>query len=145
SSRTKPEADLGSSSDSAHDASELYQTEFTASPATAARIFDLARQAHYFGGTLDSGKHNMAFTGAKTLSYDAPGQSTHATYNYSPLPAVQELTAIFQDLSESLEFGRRLDHDLHYQKLALEDELKRMEEMVNQGHLQEIFPLAPLL
>jgi len=145
SSRTKPETDAESSPDPAHEAIELYQTEFTASPSTAARIFNLARQAHYFEGTLDSGKNNIAFTGAKTLGYDAPGQSTHAAYNYSMLPAVRQLTEIFQDLSVALEFGRRLDHDVHYQKLALEDELKRMEEMVNQGHLQEIFPLAPLL
>jgi len=145
SSRTRPEADSQSSPDPAHEAIELYQTEFTASPSTAARIFDLARQAHYFEGTLDSGKNNMAFTGVKTLGYDAPGKSAHAAYNYSMLPAVRQLTEIFQDLSASLEFGRRLDHDLHYQKLALEDELKHMEEMVNQGHLQEIFPLAPLL
>jgi len=87
----------------------------------------------------------MAFTGTKTLSYDASGHTTRASYNYSALPAVRQLTEVFQDLSESLEFGRRLDHDLHYQKLAVEDELKRMEEMVNQGRLQEISPLAPLL
>ena len=145
SSRTRAEVDAGLSSDPARDAIESYQTEFTASYATAARIFELSRQAHYFEGTIDSGKTNMAFMGAKTLSYEAANHSTHATYNYSSLPAVRELTEIFQDLSASLEFGRRLDHDLHYQKLALEDELKRMEEMVNEGHLQEIFPLAPLL
>jgi len=145
SSRVRAEADVGFSSDPARDAIDSYQTEFTASYSTAARIFELSRQAHYFEGTIDSGKTNMAFMGAKTLSYDAAGRSTHATYNYSSLPAVRELTEIFQELSASLEFGRRLDHDLRYQKLALEDELKRMEEMVNEGHLQEVFPLAPLL
>jgi hypothetical protein len=145
SSQTRPDADSTSSVDPAHDAIETYQTEFTASPSTAARIFELARQAHYFEGSLDSGKNNMAFMGAKTLGYDAPGHSTHAAYNYSSLPAVRQLTEIFQDLSAALDFGRRLDHDLHYQKLALEDELKRLEEMVNEGHLQGIFPLVPLL
>jgi len=145
SSRTRPEADSASSVDSAREVIETYQTEFTASPSTAAHIFDLARQAHYFEGTVDSGDKHIAFTGAKTLSYDAPGHSTHASYNYSSIPTVRQLTEIFQDLAAALEFGRRLDHDLHYQKLALEDELKRLEEMVNEGHLQEIFPLVPLL
>jgi hypothetical protein len=145
SSRTRAETDSGSSADPANDARELYQTDFTASPFTAARIFDLARQAHYFQGTIDSRDKNIAFTGAKTLSYEATGQSARASYNYSSLPAVRQLTEIFQDLSASLEFGRRLDHDLHYQKLALEEELKRMEEMVNQDHLKEIFAVAPVL
>jgi hypothetical protein len=145
SSRTRSDADSRSSLDPAYNKTELYQTEFTASPSTAARIFALTRQVHYFSGTVDSGDKHIAFTGAKTLSYDAPGQSAHASYNYSSLPAVRELTAIFQDLSASLEFGRRLDHDLHYQKLALEDELKHMEEMVNQDHLKEIFVVAPIL
>ena len=142
-SRSGTEAELPA--DSAHAAAELYQTEFTASPSTAARIFDLARQANYFEGTLASSKKHMAFMGDKTLSYQAPGRSTHASYNYSSLPEVQQLTEIFQDLAASLELGRRLDHDLRYQKLALEDELKRMEDMVNDRHLQELLPLAPIL
>jgi len=145
SSRTRPETDSGSPADPDHDATELYQTDFTASPFTAARIFDLARQAHYFQGTVDSRIKNTAFTGAKTLSYEATGQSARASYNYSSVPAVRELTEIFQDLSASLEFGRRLDDDLHYQKLALEEELKHMEEMANQDHLKEIFAVAPVL
>ena len=145
SSKSRSGTDAGLSSDPAHDATELYQTEFTASPSTAARIFDLARQANYFEGALASKNKHMAFMGDKTLSYQAPGKTTHATYNYSSLPEVQQLTEIFQGLAASLEFGRRLDHDLRYQKLALEDELKRMEDMVSEGHLQELLPVAPVL
>jgi len=145
SSQSRSGTDAGPASDPARDATELYQAEFAASPSTAARIFELARQANYFAGDLASSKKHMAFMGAKTLSYQAPGKATQATYNYSSLPEVQQLTAIFQDLAASLEFGRRLDHDLRYQKLALEDELKHMEDMVNEGHLQELLPVAPIL
>ena len=87
---------------------DTYQTEFTFSDPTRARIFDLAAQAHYFSGKIDSGNHKLANTGAKKLAYkDAQREST-ATYNYSPQPAVQQLTTLFQSVSSTLELGRHL-------------------------------------
>jgi hypothetical protein len=44
-----------------------------------------------------------------------------------------------------LEFGRRLDYYHRYQKLALDDELKRMEEMAQQNNLPELAAVAPIL
>jgi len=60
-------------------------------------------------------------------------------------PAVRDLTAVFQNISTTLEFGRRLDYYYHYQKLALEEELKRMEQMVNEKSLEELQAVAPIL
>jgi hypothetical protein len=128
-----------------HDATELYETEFVASSATAAHIFDVARQAHYFAGKVDSGNKHLAFTGAKTIAYDAPGQSAKATFNYSSDPAVQDLTDTFQDMSACLEFGRRLEYDFRFQKLAMEEELKNLEDEVNEGRLKQMFVIAPVL
>src|SRR5438309_9672138 len=122
-----------------------YRLDFLLSPATRARIFDLAKRAHYFQGEIDSKKRNLASTGSKTLTYKDDHRSTQATYNYSPLAAVQELTQLFQNLSATLEFGRRLQYFHHYQKLALDDELKRMEEMANQNGLEELGAVAPIL
>jgi hypothetical protein len=44
-----------------------------------------------------------------------------------------------------LEFGHRLEYYGHYQKLALDDELKRMEGMSNSNGLEEISSIAPVL
>jgi hypothetical protein len=44
-----------------------------------------------------------------------------------------------------LEFGHRLDYYLRYQKLALDEELKKMEEMLNSGGLVEMSAVAPVL
>ncbi len=115
------------------------------SPATRARIFDLAKRAHYFQGDIDSKKRNLASTGSKTLAYKDDQRSTQATYNYSPLAAVQELTQLFQNLSATLEFGHRLQYFHHYQKLALDDELKRMEETAKQNGMVELAALVPIL
>jgi hypothetical protein len=127
------------------DATESYETDFVAASATASQMFELAKQAHYFSGKVDSGNKHLAFTGAKTIRYDAPGQSTEASYNYSSVSAVTNLTVIFQDMSGALEFGRRLEHDFRFQKLALDDVLKQLEQEVNEGHLKQTFVIAPIL
>jgi hypothetical protein len=122
-----------------------FHLDFTISPATRQKIFDLAAKAKYFEGKVDSGKRNIASTGAKVLTYHDGQRNTRAEYNYSPLPAVQELTTLFENISTTLEFGRRLDYYHHYQKLALEEELKRMEEMTHDHNLDELQAVAPIL
>jgi len=144
---TPPSSDSKSSSDpvSTREAAEAYHADFAVSQSITDRIFDLASRAHYFATEIDSGKKKLASTGAKTLSYKASGKSTQASFNYSPIPAVQDLTAILQGLSATLEFARRLEHDLRYQKLALDEELKRMEEMAIVGSLTELSTASPIL
>ena len=119
--------------------------EFAVSDQVRQQIFDLAKRAHYFNGKVDSGRSNIANTGAKTLTYKDGDKLTSATYNYSPSVPIQELTAIFQNLSTTLEFGRRLTFFHKYQKLALDEELKNMEEIRRDGGLGDIQAIAPVL
>jgi hypothetical protein len=125
--------------------SDPSRSDFTTSQTSRTRVFDLAKRAHYFEGQIDSKNKNLAFTGIKTLTYKDAQKSTRVSYNYSPVPSVQELTAFFQTLSTTLEFGHRLEYYLHYQKLALDEELKRMEGMSNSNGLEEISSIAPVL
>lgn len=127
------------------DERDNYHTEFSFSDATRARIFQLASQAHYFEGKIDSGKKKLAFTGAKKLAYSDGQKNTSAEYNYSSLPAVQQLTTIFQTVGATLEYGRRLSYFHHYQKLALDDELKHMEEQARHGEITELQAIKPVL
>ena len=124
---------------------DRFHSDFTVTQAGQMRVFDLAKRAHYFEGQIDSKNKNLASTGIKTLTYKDAQKSTRASYNYSPVPSVQQLTAFFQGLSTTLEFGHRLEYYLHYQKLALDEELKKMEEMSNSGGLEEISAVAPIL
>jgi len=120
------------------DGFETYQHEFVLSPKSRGRIFELARQANYFAGHVDSDNGKLAFTGAKKLTYQ-DGQRIHsATYKYSRLPAVEQLTSFLQNLSATLEYGRRLVYYHRYQKLALDEELKRMEAQAKDGTLIEL-------
>lgn len=122
-----------------------FHLDFLISPATKKTIFDLASRAKYFEGEVDSKKHGLASTGVKTLTYKDAQRSASATYNYSPIAAVQQVTQLFQSLSVTLEFGRRLEYFHRYQKLALDEELKRMEEMANENSLQELGAVVPIL
>ena len=124
---------------------ENYQAEFELSPAGRARIFDLAAQAHFFTGKVDSGNRKLAFTGSKTLTYKDDQRSTAATYNFSTVPPVQEITAFFQNLSATLEYGRHLAYFHRYQKLALDEELKRMEDQARSHELNELQAVQPVL
>ena len=127
------------------DARDNYQTDFTFSDSTRARIFELAAQAHYFSGKVDSGNKKLAFTGAKKLVYRDGQRNSSAEYNFSQQPAVQQLTGLFQSVAATMEFCRRLTYYHRYQKLALDDELKRMEDQAKRGDLAELQAVTPVL
>jgi len=124
---------------------ETYHTEFQFSAGTRARIFDLAAQSHYFGGKIDSGNRKIAFTGTKKLTYHDAGRNNTAEFNYSTVAPVQQLTVLFQAVAATLEFGRRLAYYHRYQKLALDEELKRMEAQAQDNQLAEIQAVEPIL
>jgi hypothetical protein len=124
---------------------DSFSFDFSVSPETREKIFGLAARAKYFQHDLDSHRKNLAFTGKKTLTYKDGQRSGESTYNYSPDPVIWELTSLFQTLSGTLETGHRLEYDYRYQKLALEEELKRTEEMARTGSPMELEAIAPIL
>jgi hypothetical protein len=124
---------------------QTYQTEFELSAASRERIFEWAKRAQYFAGKIDSGNRKVAFTGTKTLSYQDGQRSNTARYNYSNVEPARELTGLFQNMAGTLEYGRRLAYYHRYQKLALDEELKRMEAQAKSGEISEIRGVAPVL
>lgn len=127
------------------DEEDSFTYDFTATEEVRQKVFGLAVKAGYFQQDLDSHRKNMAFTGKKVLSYKDGQRHGEATYNYSPNAAVQELTNIFQSISATLEYGHRLEYARRYQKLALAEELKHMEESARSSPLLEIQAIAPIL
>jgi hypothetical protein len=109
------------------------------------KIFGLAEQARFFNGQFDFTKHAIAQTGRKTLSYSDSVHHGSATYNYSEDPTIQQLTEIFQGISTTLEGGRKLEFDRRFDKLSLDQELRSLEQLSSDGHLQEVQAIAPLL
>ena len=127
------------------DETDSFDLDFTVAAETRQRIFELAAKAGYFQKDIDSHHKDLAFTGKKTLAYKDTRRSGESTYNYSPKPAVQDMTNLMQSLSATLEFGHRLQYDHHYQKLALDEELKRMEGLARNHELIEVAAIQPIL
>ena len=127
------------------DETDSFDFDFPIAAETRQKILGLAAKAGYFQKDVDSHHKGLAFTGKKTLAYKDAQRSGESTYNYSTNPAVQELTGLMQSLSATLEFGHRLQYDRQYQKLALDEELKRMEEMARNNQLVEVTAIQPIL
>ena len=98
-----------------------------------------------FFGKDRLGQSQAGFYGEKILSYQDGQRSVTARYNYSNLEPVRQLTALFQNMAGTLDYGRRLTYYHRYQKLALDEELKRMETQAKNNELSEIQGVAPVL
>jgi hypothetical protein len=121
-----------------------YLLEFTMIPANRDRVFTLAKALNYFNGNFDY-KHKVAFTGTKTMIYADPVRYFKTSYNYSVNKDIDELTRLFQGISNTIEHGRKLQFVRRFDKLGLERELKGMEELARNGYLAEIQIIAPTL
>ncbi|MGH9669799.1 MAG: hypothetical protein ACRD3A_06790 [Terriglobales bacterium] len=124
---------------------EPNRIEFEVSRATARRIFELARSLDYFHGDWDFKKHRIADTGRKTLIYSDSARTYQTTYNWSENSAIQELTDIFQGISNTQEAAYELDRLRRYDRLGLNRQLQHMEEMAKGGWLRELQVIAPVL
>lgn len=127
------------------DAADSFDFDFPITPEMRYKVFELAAKAGYFQKVADSRQKGIAFSGTKTLSYGDATRNFTCTYNYSQSPSVQVLTSLMQNLSSTLEFGHRLQYDHQYQKLALDEELKLMEERARSNDLVELAAIQPIL
>jgi hypothetical protein len=122
-----------------------YTLDFTMSAKDARKIFKLAQQARFFDGDFDYKAHRVANTGKKTLTYADQTRHFQTVYNHSENKAIQELTNLFQGISLTIEFGRKLQFKHKYDKLGLEADLKAMEDAEANHNLAELQVIAPTL
>ncbi len=122
-----------------------FKLEFTATEETRQRVFELAKQANYFKGDFEYKGKNIAQTGVKTLTYKDGEKQSQTSFNYSTNPAITELTSLFQRISGTLEAGRKLGYSLRFDKLGVDSQLKKLEDMKRMGALVEVQALEPML
>lgn len=126
-------------------ADDPYLLKVTVSPTARDRIFALARQLKYFNGDFEYRKHRVADTGDKTLAYADPDKQYGTRYNWSENPDIDELTALFQGMSTTLESGRRLERLHRFERLGLDEELKNLERVAVEHRASELQLIAPIL
>jgi len=127
------------------DDADEYHTEFTMSQDRCDKLFRYAREADYFQGDFTFKKHAVASTGKKTLAYADASRHFNTTYDYSEHKAIQEITSIFMGISNTIEYGRKLQFMRRFDKLGLEAELKVMEDAAESHNLVEMQLIAPTL
>jgi hypothetical protein len=125
-------------------APEPYLVEWTAAEPTRAKIFDSAKKLNFFDGNFES-KAKVAVTGLKTLMYKDLSRDNSTSYNYSTNPTVAELTHLFQSIATTAEMGRKLAHDVRFDKLGVDADLKALQEQQKHGDALEIEAIASTL
>ena len=126
-------------------APDPYQVEWTMSEPTRNKIFDYAEKLDFFRNDNFESKLKVAKTGMKTLTYRDSTRDFSATFNYSENPMVRELTHIFQSIASTAELGRKLTHDLRFDKLGIDADLKSLQEQQKIGDAIEFGSVAPIL
>jgi hypothetical protein len=122
-----------------------YYLKFVVSNETLTKLFDLSRQLNFFDGNWDFKKSKIAFTGTKTLHYKNGDQEHETSYNWSDNVQMQQITAIFQNISETIELGRKLEDTYRFDKLGVDAVLKRMEQAAKDNRLIELQTVQPIL
>jgi hypothetical protein len=122
-----------------------YELKFTMSPENQKIVFQIADQLKHFNGNWDYKKGKIAFTGTKTLSFKDADQGYTTTFNWSDNVQIQQLTTLFQNISETIELGRKLADTYRFDKLGVDAVLKSMEEAAKNNQLAEIQAVQPIL
>src|SRR5215470_1626043 len=122
-----------------------YTVEFTISAAARDRLFRDAKETNYFHGDFTFKKHAVSSTGKKTLTYADQSRHFETQYDYSENKEIQEITNIFQGISNTIEHGRKLQYLRRFDRLGLEEELKGMESLGESGYLAEVQLIANTL
>lgn len=124
---------------------EPYAVDFTMSDAGRDRLFQAAKALHYFQGDFDFKQHRVADTGRKTLSYSDALRHFQTVYNWSDNKDLEQITQLFQGISNTFEHGRKLQFLRRFDKLGLDQELRAMENDQQRQYLAELQVIAPVL
>ncbi len=132
-----------------------YLVEFTISASTTTRIFALAQRADYFNANFEDASYRQTTRAIKTLTYGVGpriwfGHLTRGvhyvtTYDYTHNVAVQQLTTIFEELSTTVQLGRRLDYLRRINSAELSVALRRADALGHQRRLPELQLIAKSL
>ncbi len=122
-----------------------YLAQFVVSQPTRQRIFELTRALKCFKGNYEYHGGRIANMGAKKLKCTYADRETLTEFNYTTNPQMQQLVTIFQNIGNTLEFGRRLAYLYRFDRLGLDAELRAMEDAARNNRLQEVQAVAPQL
>lgn len=122
-----------------------YSINFYVSDRTRRTIFNVARELDFFRGEIEVQPVSAVTDKALTLMYHDLGFNTQLTYSSSPNSDIEELTSIFEEVSETLEYGRRLAYLQQHDRKKIAAEIRALQSDANRHFLRELQAIASVL
>jgi hypothetical protein len=122
-----------------------YSTEFQVSDRTRRIAFNLTQRLKYFGDSFGESQTSPGENNVYTLGYRYGGIRNQFTFSSSKDADIQELTSVFEELSQTFEYGRKLrELELHDRK-NIESQLEAMKLKADRHALRDLPALVPIL
>lgn len=122
-----------------------YTIEFQTSDATRRVTFNIMRQLNFLNGDFAAPVGSPQNIPVRTLGYRDLTFNNQITYSESTDSNVQELTSVFEEISVTFEFARRVAYLHQHDKNGLEPELVRMQTSAEHHLLRELQAVTPAL
>jgi hypothetical protein len=122
-----------------------YTIEFQSSDATRRVTFNIVRQLNFLNGDFAASVGSPQNIPVRTLAYRDLTFNNQITYSESTDSNVQELTSVFEEISVTFEFARRLGYLHQHDRAGLEPELIRMQTSAEHHLLRELHAVTPAL
>lgn len=122
-----------------------YTMKFHVSDRTRRTIFNLAHELDFFRSEIKVQQVSTAKDKARTLMYRDLPLSTQLTYSSSSDSDIEELTSIFEEVSETLEYGRRLAYLQQHDRKKIASELRSLQKDASRHVLRELQTIGPVL
>ena len=122
-----------------------YTLEFHVTDRTRRAVFNLARNMDFLREVPPVSLGAPENSVVHTMTYVDPGFRNQITYSSSTDPNLEEITSILEEISETLEFGRRLTYSYEHDRSALGRELNSAPTSSPHYRPRELHSLTPAL
>ena len=122
-----------------------YIIEFQVSDRTRRTAFNVTRQLDFFRERADESVTSAQNASIRTLGYHDAQFHNQITFSSSSNAEIEELASVFEEISETLECGRRLAYFHKSDNSALDAELDRVQTSADRRSLREFSAIAPIL
>lgn len=122
-----------------------YMVEFQVGDRTRREIFNLSQNLEYFGQEIKTSVDSPENSGVRTLSYRYSRLNNEITYSNTSNEELEEITSIFEGVSETLESGRRLNYFHEHNPEELDSELTNIASKADHHRLRDLQALSATL
>jgi hypothetical protein len=122
-----------------------YTIEFQATDRTRRLTFNLAQRLDFFDGESGEPTASPEKITIRTLAYTDEHLNNQLTYTAPSGPDLEEITSVFEQLSETFECGHRLVYLKDQHPEAVESELQSLRSLVDRHQVREFQALVPVL